>query len=96
MKTKNTVITLLSAVFMFSAGELFAACPISEANPEQELHVTGRIHFNINVSDFDEAKQFYRTLGFVDQVGPFPETNSIEVSKGVGVDDLYKIRAELI
>ena len=96
MKTKNSVITLLFAVFVFSAGELLAGCPISETNPEQQLHVTGRIHFNINVSDFDKAKRFYRTLGFVDQVGPFPETNSIEVSNGVGLDDLYKMRAELI
>ena len=96
MKTKTSVTAMLSAVLAFSAGDLFAECPISETNPEQQLHVTGRIHFNINVSDFDEAKQFYRTLGFLDQVGPFPETNSIEVSNGVGIDDLYKIRAELI
>ena len=96
MKTKTSVTALLSAVLAFSAGDLFAECPISETNPEQQLHVTGRIHFNINVSDFDEAKQFYRTLGFVDQVGPFPETNSIEVSNGVGIDHLYKMRAELI
>jgi len=41
---------MLSAVLAFSAGDLFAECPISETNPEQQLHVTGRIHFNINVS----------------------------------------------
>lgn len=96
MKLKNLIITLSSAMFAFTAGELSASCSIKDGDPEQQLHVTGRIHFNINVSDFDQSKRFYRALGFVDQVGPFPETNSLEVSQGVGLDDLYKIRAELI
>jgi catechol 2,3-dioxygenase-like lactoylglutathione lyase family enzyme len=62
---------------------------------ESELSITGRIHFNINVSDFSRSRPFYTLLGFTDSVGGFPESNTIEVSQAVGFADVYRLKAEL-
>ena len=59
------------------------------------LHITGRIHFNINVSDFERSRSFYRLLGFTDGVGGFSETNTLAVAQAVGFDAPYRLHAEL-
>ncbi len=61
-----------------------------------ELHLTGRVHFNVNTLDYDATREFYRALGFAHAVGPFPESNTLEVSHGVGIREIYKMHAELI
>jgi catechol 2,3-dioxygenase-like lactoylglutathione lyase family enzyme len=61
-----------------------------------QLNITGRIHFNVNVNDFDRSRDFYRSLGFADSVGDFPETNTPEISKAVGFTEPYRLYAELI
>lgn len=61
-----------------------------------DLGVIGRIHFNLSTADFKLSKDFYRHLGFADSIGPFPETNTIEVARGVGVNRPYKIYAEIL
>ena len=71
-------------------------CPLGDLPSAGELHITGLIHFNINVRDYLRSRDFYRAAGFTDQIGPFPETNTIEVSRGVGIDKLYRMHAELI
>lgn len=92
----HTRIALLLALALVPAGELRADCPIDPALEHAGLNVSGQIHFNINVSDFERSRHFYRVAGFTDEVGGFPETNTIEVSRGVGLDALYRIKAELI
>jgi len=61
-----------------------------------DLNLSGRIHFNINTSNFKRSKQFYRRLGFVDAIGPFPETNTIEVAHSIGVKGPYHFYAEIL
>ena len=61
-----------------------------------DLGVVGRIHFNISTADFKRSRDFYRRLGFADAIGPFPETNTIEVARGVGVKQPFRIYAELL
>ena len=73
-----------------------ADCSLIDLPSADELHITGLIHFNINVRDYNRSREFYRAAGFTDQIGPFPETNTIEVSNGVGIDKLYRMHAELI
>ena len=73
-----------------------ADCSLNDLPAADELHITGLIHFNINVRDYPRSRDFYRAAGFTDQIGPFPETNTIEVSNGVGIDKLYRMHAELI
>ena len=61
-----------------------------------DLSITGRVHFNLSVANFQTTREFYRKLGFVDALGPFPSTNTIEVSRGVGMNQLYDMYAEVI
>lgn len=48
------------------------------------FHVSGMIHVNINVSDFDRSRVFYEALGFR-VVWMVPPTNSREVAAAVGM-----------
>lgn len=49
------------------------------------LNITGRIHFNTNVSDYDASRAFYFDIGVVGGFG-FPDTNTLEVAEAIGVD----------
>jgi catechol 2,3-dioxygenase-like lactoylglutathione lyase family enzyme len=49
------------------------------------LNVTGRIHFNTNVSSFPDSQAFYQSIGFVGGFG-FPDTNTLEVAEAIGID----------
>jgi catechol 2,3-dioxygenase-like lactoylglutathione lyase family enzyme len=88
-------VLLLAAVLSWPASAA-DDCAYEPGASGDELHISGMIHFNINVSDFREAREFYRAAGFVDEIGGFPETNTMEVSAGVGLDTLYRLKAELI
>ena len=48
------------------------------------FHVSGMIHVNINVSDFDRSRLFYEALGFR-LFWMVPPTNSVEVAAAVGM-----------
>lgn len=50
-----------------------------------DLNITGRIHFNTQVSDFAASKLFYQDLGFVNAFA-FPRTNTLEVAEAIGVE----------
>lgn len=54
----------------------------------------GRIHFNTQTADFAQARAFYRRLGFTDGVGGFPKTNTHQMARSLGMDDLcsYEIQ----
>ncbi len=95
-KMRYTLSGLMLVLIVASSDVLPANCPVNDPVGSDELHITGRIHFNINASNFERSREFYRAAGFVDQVGGFPETNTIQVSRGLGLDALYRIKAELI
>lgn len=49
------------------------------------LNITGRIHFNTQVSNFAASKQFYQNLGFVGAFA-FPPTNTLAVAEAIGIE----------
>jgi catechol 2,3-dioxygenase-like lactoylglutathione lyase family enzyme len=96
MWVNNKIYKTISIVSLCFAGEVVANCPTSSFPTNDALHITGRIHFAVNVEDFNTSREFYRIAGFTDQVGGFPETNTLEVSQGVGLDVPYRVKVELI
>lgn len=58
------------------------------------FHISGMVHVNINVSDFDRSRTFYETLGFK-LVWRVPETNSAEVAAAVGMPP-YRVKGGLM
>lgn len=61
-----------------------------------ELTLLGRVHFNVNTNAYAWTREFYRRLGFVHAIGPFPETNTLVMSHSVGLRQPYRMHAELI
>ena len=58
------------------------------------LHLTGMVHVNINVSNFERSKAFYEALGFR-MVWRVPPTNSPEVAAAVGMPP-YRVKGGLM
>ncbi|HWA63933.1 MAG TPA: VOC family protein [Caulobacteraceae bacterium] len=58
------------------------------------LHLTGMVHVNINVSDFDRSRAFYEALGFR-LIWMVPPTNSTEVAAAVGMPP-YRVKGGLM
>jgi len=50
-----------------------------------ELNVLARVHFNTNVSNFVEAREFYGKLGF-ETVSGFPDTNTQAMARAIGIE----------
>lgn len=50
-----------------------------------DLNITGRIHFNTNVSSYADSRPFYEAIGFVGGVG-FPDTNTLAVAESLGIE----------
>jgi len=60
------------------------------------LALQGRIHFNINTNAYAATREFYRQLGFAKAIGPFPETNTLEMAHSMGMTEPYRMYAEII
>ena len=58
------------------------------------LHLTGLVHVNINVSDFERSRAFYEALGFR-LFWMVPPTNSVEVAAAVGMPP-YQVKGGLM
>ncbi len=54
------------------------------ADDQLALNVLARVHFNTNVSNFEQAREFYGQLGF-ETVSGFPDTNTIEMAHAIGI-----------
>jgi len=94
-QSKPLIVTLAVLLLMIP-GVAQSECNSHNLPTADQLHITGLIHFNLNVRDYPRSREFYRAAGFTDQIGPFPETNTLAVSNGVGIDKLYLMYAELI
>jgi catechol 2,3-dioxygenase-like lactoylglutathione lyase family enzyme len=70
--------------------------PHSLAADESALSLQGRIHFNINTNAYTATRVFYRQLGFAKAIGPFPETNTLEMAHSMGMTEPYRMYAEII
>ena len=60
-----------------------------------QLSITSRIHFNVNASNFERSRSFYRLLGFSDST-KYPPTNTLEVAQALGIDHKYVLQVELL
>lgn len=58
------------------------------------LHISGLVHININVSDFDRSRRFYEALGFR-LIWMAPPTNTAEVAAAVGMPP-YQVKGGLM
>lgn len=58
------------------------------------LQISGLVHININVSDFDRSRRFYEALGFR-LIWMVPPTNSAEVAAAVGMPP-YQVKGGLM
>ena len=58
------------------------------------MHVTGLVHVNINVSNFERSRAFYEALGFR-LIWMVPATNSEEVAAAVGMPP-YRVKGGLM
>src|SRR5512135_3090104 len=58
------------------------------------MHITGLVHININVSNFERSRAFYETLGFR-LIWVVPTTNSTEVAAAVGMPP-YRVKGGLM
>ncbi len=58
------------------------------------LHISGLVHININVSDFDRSRAFYEALGFR-LIWSVPPTNSEAVAAAVGMPP-YRVKGGLM
>ncbi|WP_421937560.1 VOC family protein [Phenylobacterium sp.] len=58
------------------------------------LQISGLVHVNINVSDFDRSRRFYEALGFR-LFWMVPPTNSPQVSAAVGMPP-YEVKGGLM
>lgn len=59
-----------------------------------QMHVSGMVHVNINVSDFERSRAFYEVLGFR-LFWMVPPTNSPEVAAAVGMPP-YRVKGGLM
>jgi len=59
-----------------------------------KMHLTGLVHVNINVSNFERSRAFYEALGFR-LVWMVPPTNSPEVAAAVGMPP-YRVKGGLM
>lgn len=58
------------------------------------MHLTGLVHVNINVSNFERSRAFYEALGFR-LTWMVPPTNSPEVAAAVGMPP-YRVKGGLM
>ena len=59
-----------------------------------DIGLMARLHFNTQTSDFVRSRAFYRMLGFTQGVGGFPKTNTHQMARSLGMNDLctYEIQ----
>jgi catechol 2,3-dioxygenase-like lactoylglutathione lyase family enzyme len=51
---------------------------------EVQMHVLSRVHYNVNVTDFEASRAFYGKLGF-STVSGFPDTNTQAMARAIGI-----------
>ncbi|HEX2593602.1 MAG TPA: VOC family protein [Rhizomicrobium sp.] len=59
-----------------------------------KMHLTGLVHVNINVSNFERSQTFYEALGFR-LIWMVPPTNSPDVAAAVGMPP-YRVKGGLM
>ena len=55
---------------------------------ETDIGLWARFHFAIHTEDFDSTREFYRRLGFTQDITGFPLTNTHAMARALGMFDL--------
>lgn len=55
---------------------------------EDDIGLLARFHFATHSADFDRTRAFYRSLGWTEGRADFPLTNTHEMARALGMDDL--------
>ena len=86
----KTLSLLVSTVVLLSCSADLDTHVVPEAEEatDFDLGLMSRIHFNIQVRDFDASRAFYRMLGFTTGQGGFPTTNTHAMARSLGMYDL--------
>lgn len=63
--------------------------------PTAITNIVSIAQVNVNVSDFERSRAFYRMLGFTGST-PLAPTDSLEVAQAMGFDEEYLIEGELV
>jgi glyoxylase I family protein len=58
------------------------------------MAITGMLHFNVNCSNYERSRAFYRVLGF-EEVWRVPERSTPEVAAAVGMSP-YRVKGGLL
>ena len=90
MSRNGVVFRLLLVVLASAVAGCAGPAPATDgpAPTPIDIGLTGRIHFNTQTADFSRARAFYRLLGFTAGVSGFPKTNTHEMARSLGMDDL--------
>jgi catechol 2,3-dioxygenase-like lactoylglutathione lyase family enzyme len=55
---------------------------------ERDIGLMARFHFATHTRDFDQARAFYRSLGYTEGAGGFPLTNTHQMARALGMFDI--------
>ena len=107
MKTTSKKLRILIVLAVFSA-TTFANPKSSEPSPLQMPNFSGmiktldstdiglmaRFHFATHTRNFDEAREFYRKLGYTEGQSGFPLTNTHTMARALGMFDICQYELE--
>ncbi len=76
-----------------------AAASAIEYKDENDIGLMARFHFATHTKDFDQARAFYRMLGYTEGTGGFPLTNTHQMARALGMFDVCQyelVKGEVI
>ena len=89
LRMKTLTLLVSTVVLLSCSADLDThVVPEAEEAADFDLGLMSRIHFNIQVRDFDASRAFYRMLGFTAGQGGFPTTNTHAMARSLGMYDL--------
>lgn len=91
LRPSTKVAVIGATLLVLMAGLFFGLRPPTTSGP---LHITGVLHVNINVSDFNRSRAFYEQLGFRVLMEVDPD-GSGQIADAVGMDT-YTVRGALM
>ena len=84
------------AVFTDPDGTHYELIEVEGEDEETETtHIVGLGQINVNVSDFERSRAWYRMLGY-EVTSRLAATDSIEVARAMGFDEVYEIDGAIL
>ena len=70
------------------AASMAQAVSAIEYADDQDIGLMARFHFATHTKDFDQARAFYRSIGYTEGTGGFPLTNTHQMARALGMFDI--------